>query len=106
MTPDEIAREIARCDAEIARMEAQEAVAPAYLTTLGIEDWRRERGMLQRELRNLDIDPETGIRPISKWGDACRRGFVSDSRFGSGPVIKRTNREVTRRWLRSRRQGA
>ncbi len=27
-----------------------------------------------------------------------RQGFVSDSRFGSGPVIKRTNRDVTQKW--------
>jgi hypothetical protein len=48
------------------------------------------------------INLETGIYPISEWGYACARGFVSDSRFGEGqPVIKRTNRETTRRWRRS-----
>jgi len=26
------------------------------------------------------------------------RGFVSDSRFGGGQVIKRTNRQSTRKW--------
>ncbi len=26
------------------------------------------------------------------------QGFVSDSRFGSDQVIKRTNRDVTRKW--------
>jgi len=49
MTQDEIAREIARCDAEIAAMEQQPPGAPAYLTTLGIEDWRREKQMIERE---------------------------------------------------------
>lgn len=47
------------------------------------------------------IDPATGIKPISEWGSSCHRGFISDSRFGSGQVIKRTNRDVTRRWRRS-----
>lgn len=44
------------------------------------------------------IDPKTGIWPICEWGNACYQGFVSDSRFGSGNVIKRTNREVTKKW--------
>lgn len=48
------------------------------------------------------IDPATGIWPISEWGYSCAMGFVSDSRFGSScRVIKRTNRETTRRWRRS-----
>ena len=35
------------------------------------------------------------------WGPECARGFVSNSRFGPGTrVIERTNRTVTRRWLR------
>jgi hypothetical protein len=33
-------------------------------------------------MNHHSIDPETGIRPISEWGPECRRGFVSDSRFG------------------------
>jgi hypothetical protein len=49
MTPDELAREIARCDAEIAAMEQQEPTVPAYLTTLGIEDWQGEKRLLLRE---------------------------------------------------------
>ena len=49
MTPDELAREIARCDAEIAAMEQQEPTVPAYLTTLGIEDWRGEKRLIERE---------------------------------------------------------
>lgn len=52
MTPDEIAREIARCDEEIAAMEAQEPVGPAYLVTLGIEDWQAEKRILQQMLHN------------------------------------------------------
>jgi hypothetical protein len=47
---------------------------------------------------NKRLDPRTGILPISEWGAACRRGFVSDSRFGSGPVVPRTNRGNTRKW--------
>lgn len=46
------------------------------------------------------INPETGIWPISEWGYGCKRGFVSDARFGSGQVIQRTNRETTRKWRR------
>lgn len=48
MTAAEIAREIAKCDDEIAAMQHQEPTAPAYLTTLGIEDWRRERRILEQ----------------------------------------------------------
>lgn len=44
------------------------------------------------------LDPRTGIWPMSEWGSSCERGFVSDSRFGSGVVIKRTSRVVTRKW--------
>jgi len=44
------------------------------------------------------LDPKTGIWPMSEWGVECQRGFVSDSRFGSDQVIKRTNRESTRKW--------
>jgi hypothetical protein len=47
------------------------------------------------------IDPETGIWPIKEWGYSCAMGFVSDSRFAGGTgtqVIKRTNRDVTRKW--------
>jgi hypothetical protein len=50
MTPADILAEIARCDREIAEMETQEPVKPAYLTTMGIEDWRAERRLLEREL--------------------------------------------------------
>ena len=49
MTPDDLAREIARCDAEIAAMESQEPTVPAYLTTLGIEDWEGEKRLIVRE---------------------------------------------------------
>ena len=49
----------------------------------------------------MRIDPETQIKPIGEWGGACGRGFVSDARFGSGQVIKRTNRETTRKWIRT-----
>lgn len=46
------------------------------------------------------IDPDTGIWPISDWGHECGRGFVSDARFSGGrsKVIKRTNRNTTRKW--------
>lgn len=52
-------------------------------------------------------DPQTGIKPISEWGGACKRGFVSDARFDSGKgdqVIKRTNRAKTRKWYRSEKK--
>ena len=41
-----------------------------------------------------------GLRPIEKWGSACARGFVSDERFArpGDQVIKRTNRDVTKKW--------
>jgi len=51
--------------------------------------------------KNRTIDPETRIWPISEWGYECGRGFVSEARFAgdSGTrVIKRTNRNTTRKW--------
>jgi len=50
----QLAREIARCDREIAEMEAQPLAAPAILTTMGIEDWRWERRELERMLHDED----------------------------------------------------
>ena len=50
MTPAaQLAREIERCDREIAAMSGQDA-APAYLVTMGQEDWRWERRELERML--------------------------------------------------------
>jgi len=48
--PIQFACEIERCDREIAEMLAQPPTAPAYLTTLGIEDWRCEKRELERAL--------------------------------------------------------
>ena len=52
LTQDEIRVEIARCDREIAAMESQDPVKPAYLTTMGIEDWRKERRILEEMLES------------------------------------------------------
>jgi hypothetical protein len=38
-----------RCDAEIREMEAQ-TDAPAWLVTLGIEDWKAEKRLIEREM--------------------------------------------------------
>ncbi len=48
MAAGKILEEIARCDREIAEMEQQLPGQPAYLTTLGIEDWKAEKRILQR----------------------------------------------------------
>ncbi len=48
-----------------------------------------------------NIDPITGIFPICQWGNDCGRGWVRDERFGSGQVIKGTNRDKTRKVYRS-----
>lgn len=45
-----------RCDREIREMTHQPPVKPAYITTLGIEDWRCERRLIENELRK----PEGG----------------------------------------------
>lgn len=46
MPPDYDAQ-IARCDAEIAAIEARAATdEPAYLVVMGTEDWRAERCLL------------------------------------------------------------
>jgi hypothetical protein len=34
-----------------------------------------------------------GVLPPEAWGMSCGRGWVSDSRFGSGQVIPRTRRK-------------
>lgn len=45
------------------------------------------------------VKGEGGVLPISEWGAECGRGFVSDSRFSATDrVIKRTNRQSTRKW--------
>ena len=49
MTRGELDREIALCDREIGAMESQPPGAPAYLTTLGIEDWKREKLLVYDE---------------------------------------------------------
>jgi len=43
---DAILREIARCDREIHAAETQPPGARAYLTVMGIEDWRYEKMLL------------------------------------------------------------
>lgn len=43
-----------------------------------------------------------GVFPIHEWGNECMRGWVSDARFGSGPVLKRTSRQTTRKVYRAR----
>ena len=40
--------DLARCDREIAEASAQ-MDTPAYLVTLGVEDWRREREWIEQE---------------------------------------------------------
>lgn len=56
----DLALEIARCDREIRAMETQPVGQPAYLTTLGIEDWKAEKRILQRNAatsgRRVDAD--------------------------------------------------
>jgi len=42
-------------------------------------------------------DPQTGIKPIADWGKECARGWIRDSRFGTGQVIKGTNRKASRK---------
>jgi len=42
------ARELARCDAEIAAMQDQPD-QPAWLVTLGTEDWEYEKMLVRRE---------------------------------------------------------
>jgi hypothetical protein len=111
VTAEQIEREIERCDRELREMESQPPVQPAYLTTLGIEDWRREKHILERmrAIAQMPVDPRrpdkhrdpAGGWPIEEWGYLCARGFVSDSRFGANAtVIKRTDRNVSRKWRR------
>jgi hypothetical protein len=46
-----------------------------------------------------ETKPCTGVRATSEWGAACGRGFVSNLRLGANqPVIRRTNRNITRKW--------
>lgn len=44
--PQHCLREIARCEKEIAAMLEQAPTQPAWLTTLGIEDWEAEKRLL------------------------------------------------------------
>jgi hypothetical protein len=52
----------------------------------GVKDWhRRAREDTKRHWE--------GVLPPEAWGMSCGRGWVSDSRFGSGQVIPRTRRK-------------
>lgn len=56
----DLQRMMARCDAEIAAMRTQ-TDAPAWLITLGIEDWAQEKRLLAAELaRRRDPDAHLG----------------------------------------------
>ena len=48
--------------------------------------------------RGQQLDPATGIRPISAWGPECARGFVFNERFArpGDRVIQRTVRSRSR----------
>jgi hypothetical protein len=54
--PIQLAREIARCNREIAEIEAREAppLQPAYLNALGLADWHWERRHLEKLLREAE----------------------------------------------------
>lgn len=47
--------ELERCDREIAAMLAQQN-APAWLVTLGVEDWEMEKRLLLREALDAGSD--------------------------------------------------
>src|SRR4051812_21720897 len=81
-------------DAEVFAM-IEEIDVPAFCPCCGHEGWLP---LIWPEGRHINV--ETGIAPIAEWGPSARRGFVSDSRFGSGQVIKRSNRNVSRKWRR------
>jgi hypothetical protein len=50
---------IARCDREIAAMYAQPPIQPAWLTTLGIEDWEAEKRLILKETRKPPLEGGT-----------------------------------------------
>jgi hypothetical protein len=52
---------------------------------------------LEDDLERLAIQLEDAVRELQQIYESGR-GFVSNSRFGSGQVIPRTNREVSRKW--------
>ena len=58
------AEALARCDAEIREIQERPDVvaglAPAWLVTLGIEDWKRERELIVQESRRLESGSYTG----------------------------------------------
>lgn len=46
----ELYKALERCEREIAAIERGENDAPAYLVTLGLEDWKREKAAIETEL--------------------------------------------------------
>lgn len=52
--------------------------------------WRQQAGSNEDTRKRNPYDSST-------WGASCGMGFVSDERFGTGQVIKRTNRVMTRK---------
>ena len=103
----DIDREIARCEEEMARMVLEGANAPAYLVTMGIEDWNRERKILIEELKMsaaVARDPERSMsRPhvtpreiqiLNLLADGC-----SSREIGEKLGISRRTAETHRRHL-------
>lgn len=46
---DTLESALARCDQEIAAMQTQPETRPAWITTLGIEDWEAEKCLILAE---------------------------------------------------------
>jgi hypothetical protein len=75
----------------------EEIDVPAHCPCCGHEGWLP---LIWPERRHINV--ATGIAPIAEWGmgGSVGRGWVRDARFGSGQVIKGTNRATTRKWRR------
>lgn len=72
--------ELARCDREIAAMHAQTG-KPAWLTTLGIEDWRAERRLIEGEMEaNVSARKDRAMVIPLAWWKIVRERFDEGER--------------------------
>jgi hypothetical protein len=79
---DRLAGELARCDREIAAMYTQTPVRPAWLTTLGIEDWEAEKRLILEEAKKAA--PERKGTPMLllrlTWWETVENLFDDDEK--------------------------
>ena len=77
---------LARCDRELAEIDAREDRdrAPAYLVAMGRFDWERERRLIEQEMGRRNEEGMAGLRPrLAVISRTLRRRGVRRTEFNS-----------------------